>query len=80
MSLVMFLWYAYQAEVQVYGAGNTWTAQNCPGTGGRACTFDQLLRHIQHTGPNSPAWTESTPLGNTLDLDVMDTAERLNSQ
>lgn len=76
----MFLWYAYQAEVQVYGAGRTWTAQTCSAVGGRACTFDEFLRHIQRVGRNTGAWPGSTTVGNAVAPGVVDTAERLRFQ
>jgi len=54
----MFLWNAYQIEIETFGPGNTVTAKNC--NRARACTFDEFIKHIQMVSARNPAFTGST--------------------
>ncbi len=74
----VFVWYAYRLEVLQYGPMNTLTGAGCIGSvpsGG--CYFDEFIKWIQRTGPNSPAWRGSTGIGTNLTPDTEDAVTKL---
>ncbi|KAI1852621.1 hypothetical protein JX265_003103 [Neoarthrinium moseri] len=75
---IMYLWNAYCIEVETYGHGNTWTAQNCNQGKANPCDFDEFIKHIE-MARNKPGWTGSTGVGTAKDLDVIQTAENLKT-
>ncbi|RYP70496.1 hypothetical protein DL771_005433 [Monosporascus sp. 5C6A] len=74
---IMFLWNAYQIEIETYGAGNTWTAQECNPT--RACTFDEFIKHIE-MARNTAGFQGTTGVAaNARELPTVQTAEQLKT-
>jgi hypothetical protein len=59
---VMFLWNAYQIEVEVFGPGRTDTARNCHPD--RACSFDEFIKHIE-MHRNRPGFQGTTGVSTT---------------
>ncbi|KAL2140014.1 hypothetical protein VTI28DRAFT_4408 [Corynascus sepedonium] len=73
----MFLWNAYQIEIETFGPGNTVTAKNC--NRARACTFDEFIKHIQMVSARNPAFTGSTGVGAARELSTVPAAEHLKA-
>jgi hypothetical protein len=59
---VMFLWNAYQVEIETHGPGKTKTAANC--NSARACTFDEFIRYIE-MARNKPGFQGTTGVRTT---------------
>jgi hypothetical protein len=50
----MFLWNAYQIELEAFGPGNTVTARDCNQNTvpRRRCTFNEFIKNIEMTRNN----------------------------
>jgi len=67
-------------DVIAFGSGSTLIAANCIGSvPDRSCYFDEFLRYIQRTGPNTPSWGGHTSVGTNLQPDVFDTFKELQT-
>ncbi|KAK8101913.1 hypothetical protein PG999_012287 [Apiospora kogelbergensis] len=74
----MYLWNAYNIEIETYGHGQTWTAPGCNKGQPNPCNFDQFIKFIEMTR-NRPGWPGNTGVGNARDLPVLQTAENLKT-
>lgn len=72
---MILLWYSYQMELDVYGAGQTYLANECRGNGrGNSCLFDEFLKWILKR-----RFTGTTSVGRNLSPDVVATARELSN-
>lgn len=73
----IYIWYGYQMEVQLYGAGNTKILSSCRGSGaGGSCQFDEFLRALDGNAKDE-RWGGSTDVGAATDLDVESVVKKL---
>ncbi|KIH89499.1 hypothetical protein SPBR_07658 [Sporothrix brasiliensis 5110] len=75
----VYIWYAYQMELQLYGIGNTQILAHCRGSGaGGSCAFDEFLRDLDgNKAQKKTVWKGSTDVGMVTDFDVDSVAKKL---
>lgn len=68
-------------DVSAHGVGATnGIAIGCRGSNSDgSCQFDELIRHIYKTGPNTPPWSGSTDIGDDFFPDPVHAAEELHN-
>jgi hypothetical protein len=75
----------YRAEIDIYGRGETWTANLCKGSlSDESCNFDEFCKYVKHGGAtwnnNPPDTGEDTNIGNNVTPDPHTAANRVRAR